>query len=500
MKKFNALLHDVTVINFLLVARLALRYRLVSALAVFAIISSVSYFYFSQITIHTKKVYFKIYNQNDGENSQKSLTDIVTDAANSFLTQGEVTAIISNYEFTHSLAEKLVESPHFTKFNFNNPLKKGHRTHAELFEACDSKDCLVKTVQAMTPSFYNLDAEAGTGRFILTVTTRSAITTLNIIKSFKTALEETRLKAAIADYDNQISQTNELIAKSRVDLDAKGGFNKVASGESLDADIAQQNDKIKNLAARLNQETDQFHFQQIRLKESGVAANRNIDDSNKLEYENYIKVIKRIDLLRQNIASINSTSLEARTETDKKILEQLKTELIANEKELKKMKGVKRNIAHDDTFISNQINNQTNFEFDYKVTTAKVKKLNSEYENSKKELEALYEKKALLENELLALKPDLEYLKLMESKLVSLKMLKSALKSDVSFEQFGNEVASFKRNTFSQLLVFCVVLITFLLFIALIVIYLFDDRIFDEYEIAKCCDNLQVIGQAPTFD
>ncbi len=79
-------------------------------------------------------------------------------------------------------------------------------------------------------------------------------------------------------------------------------------------------------------------------------------------------------------------------------------------------------------------------------------------------------------------------------------MLKSGARSDIAFEDFGPEIASFKRNTLSKIIIFSFLFVGFLLFLTLIGIYIFDDRIFTEYEIAKCCDDLKIIGDAPTFE
>jgi len=160
----------------------------------------------------------------------------------------------------------------------------------------------------------------------------------------------------------------------------------------------------------------------------------------------------------------------------------------------------KRNIAIDDSFIDTQINNQTNFEFDYKVTGAKLDGLAKEYDLAKKELDKLFSRKANMDNQLVALKPDLEYLKLLESQLVSIKLKKSAVDADVHFDAYGSEVAAFKKNSFLQISLFTILIVGFLLFVIQIGIFLWDDRIYDEFEIEKCCGDIPIIGNAPSFD
>ena len=105
-----------------------------------------------------------------------------------------------------------------------------------------------------------------------------------------------------------------------------------------------------------------------------------------------------------------------------------------------------------------------------------------------------------MNTEFLTLKPDLEYLKQMEEKLVSLKMIKSAVKSDVFFDNFSNDVMLFKRNPLWQILAFSLIFTLFFLFSVLIVVYLRDDRIYEEMELVSCFNDLEVIGKTPDFD
>ncbi len=497
MKKLNALLHDVTIVNFSLIAKMVVRYRKVSLVAVVAVFSIIPYLYFTQVVIQQKQVFFKV-NSQTGEANSNSLTNIL-DSGTQFLKKPEIMAVVNTYDFKTIMAQHLVSSPDFKKYDFNSTAQNVGGVSSAL-ESCSDDNCKVNVLRDTIPGMFSLDSELGTDRFSLVITTRSAKTTMAILGSFQVALDKVRLQNAISSIEDQIKQIQELITKSRTELENTSGFVKVAESESLDASIYQHKDKIKNLIDRLNRESDQQSFQQIRLKESNLTANSNIDSDEKLGYEKFSKTNRRIEELRQNIGALNSTPPANRTPSDERVLAELKVELKKNESELRKMGDLKRNIAYEDSFINTQINNQSSFAFDYKVSSAKVKSLQKEYDRSKKELDQLFELKAKMDNELLALKPDLEYLKLLESKFVALKMKKSAITSDVYFDHYGPDVMSFKRSSLIQISAFSILFIAFFLFIALIVVYLRDDRIYDEFEIEKCCDDLQIIGEVPHFD
>lgn len=485
----------------MLIARLAIRYSYTTIAAITIAVVAISYIHFTQIEIHNKKVFFKISAAEEVKPAAQSIASNMLDGlVSGFMNQNEVMAILGNYDFTKTVARNIVGSPHFSKLDLNSTVKKQRLTHADIFKKCNDNECNVETLRSIIPSFFTVETEVGSGRLILSVTTRSPITTLVLVKAIKEALIKTRLDAAAVGADTAIKETEELIEHSRKGIEEKGGFDKLAQSESLDALIKQSNDKIASISSRLATEKDQFNFQQIRLRESGVTASTDIKGNKKLSYETYSKIAKKIEDIRQNIASINSTPKDARTQSDNLILNQLNAELAKYEADLSRLGHMKRNIAYDDNFINSQINNQSNFEFDYKVTSAKLERMQKEYDVAKKELDELFSKKAMMENEILHLKPDLEYLKLLEGKLVEAKMARSVIKSDVSFEHFGDDVASFRRSSLVQIIIFCFAVAFFTLFVALIGIYLLDDRIFDSFEIEKCCENLAVIGETPTFD
>ncbi len=114
LKKFNALLHDVTLLNFVLVASLTKRYKSVTLVACAVAVLSVLYLNFSQTTIYSKKVYFRFSSQADlTDTTGRKLTDIVSEVADSFNSQNEVNVLVTNYKFVRKMAEKLVDSPAF---------------------------------------------------------------------------------------------------------------------------------------------------------------------------------------------------------------------------------------------------------------------------------------------------------------------------------------------------------------------------------------------------
>lgn len=480
----------------MLIAKLALRYRFVTACGILLFAFLVPYFYLSQPVVYQKVIHFKILNQNS-LSPDKGAAEIIPNLTSS-LNMSEVIGTISSYHFITTMSERLAELPEFKELNFEHPLI--NTDSSVKLSQCPDKACRVQLLRTLVPNLYAISAEQVTGKFTLKITTRSTRTTMQVLKTFKLALNDVRIQNSKELADRQLAQLHELATKSKEDIEAKGGFEKMASSEFLDALITQHKDKIRNLSMRLVKDDNQYYTQRVKLKESSIAAATSIGVKDKLTYENYLKINKRIDEIRQNIASINATPLEARTQSDAMVLAELQKELLENESELKSMGKLKRNLDLDDRFIDTQRGNKSVMEYDFKVTSAQVKQLREQLETAKVELDKLYSQKAALENELVALKPDLEYLKLLEAKLVSMKFKQSSISSDILFENYGTEVSVFKRNSLVKILAFVFLFVLFLLFIAYLVFYLFDDRIFEENEIGKCIEELPVVGYAPHYE
>jgi hypothetical protein len=60
---------------------------------------------------------------------------------------------------------------------------------------------------------------------------------MELLRYFKQTLEEVRIRNAVDLANKQLKQIQDLALKSRSDIEAKGGFEKIASSEFLDAMI-----------------------------------------------------------------------------------------------------------------------------------------------------------------------------------------------------------------------------------------------------------------------
>ncbi len=499
MKKLNGLLHDVTVINFKFFLKLLNRYKKVTLSAcVLALVSSL-YLYFSQPIVFQKQAYFEIQTKTHERAGSVDFIAEFMDSGNASIKKPELMSLVNSYKFSKLLAETLVKSEKFATLDLSAPTDK-ESTAFKAMKNCTTEQCTLQSLKNILPNLFSIESEVGTNRFVVTITTRSRDTTLEVLDVFRRTLEQIRRDEVVGQIDSAINQIEQLIVTRKTELESNGGFDKVARNNLLETMLEQQRSDMMRIASELNKEKERFSYNKIRLQESNLMANTFIEGSDKLDYEKFAKLKKRSEELRSNIASVSSVSMSARSESELSILKKLNSELSQVELDLSKLGSIKRNVAFDDNFINSQINNQSNFEFDYKVAGAKLKNMQREFDLSKEKLDKLYAEKILHDNDLQGFKSDIEYLKLLESKLLTSKIRKSTIGSEVFFDAYGPEMLVFKRNSAVQIAAFSALFFSFVFFFIIVGIYLFDDRIFDAEEISKCFDDLPVLGNTPHFD
>jgi len=488
-KKLNYLLHPLTVIHFAHLGQLALRYRWVTGAGVVAFLAAIPLLYFRQAVVYQKHVYFRVYSQEAS----------VAERVGTVSPSNEVVALINSYDFGFKLAGQLAQAPHFKKLDFSLPTDPSNDAQKTL-NACPDVACRTQRLKGAVWQYVGVQPDAAPGRFLLKITTRTAPTTLWTLESFQRAINESRQSVARERLQKQITHLQLLTEEKRVELAKRGGADKIASGEFLDAMILQQKDKIRSITSRLLNDDSQSFTQELKLRESNIASDARVDVRAQLRYETYARLAKRVEELRQNIAAIEALPAAARSPTDAAVLAELREQLAKGQSELAGYGRVRRNLTQDDTFLTNQKGSKSVLEYDVRVSSAQVRKLKREYETATRELDELYGRKSTLDNELLTLRPDLEHLKKLEVGLAEAKFRESAVTSDVQFEAYGQEVDSFKRSSLSKIAIFAFLMIAFLVLNLLVLVYFFDDRIFEEEEVTQCIEGMTIVGYAPEFD
>jgi len=207
----------------------------------------------------------------------------------------------------------------------------------------------------------------------------------------------------------------------------------------------------------------------------------------------------RIDEVRQNIASLSSVPEASRSDSDRVILANLNDEL-------KKLESKISNSFTDnekrfsDEFGKQQEMNEKTFEFEYSVAKNKILKLTKEYEEARLKLDEVSKDKISKDATITKLKGDLEFLKNLETKQMSLKLMSSTMTSDLVFEDVAKRAREFRRSSVVKIFLFCFFIVAFLYMISIVVRYFLDDKIYSEDDLKNHFKNLDFIGEVPSFD
>ena len=291
-KKLNYLLHPLTVIHFAHLGRLALRYRWVTGAGVVAFLAAIPLLYFRQPVVYQKHVYFRVYSQEAS----------VAERVGAVSPSNEVVALINSYDFGLKLAGQLAQAPHFKKLDFSLPTDPSNDAQKTL-NACPDVACRTQRLKGAVWQYVGVQPDAAPGRFLLKITTRTAPTTLWTLESFQRAINESRQSVARERLQKQITHLQLLTEEKRVELAKRGGADKIASGEFLDAMILQQKDKIRSITSRLVNDDSQSFTQELKLRESNIASDARVDVRAQLRYETYARLAKRVEEQRRAAAA-----------------------------------------------------------------------------------------------------------------------------------------------------------------------------------------------------
>ncbi len=158
-----------------------------------------------------------------------------------------------------------------------------------------------------------------------------------------------------------------------------------------------------------------------------------------------------------------------------------------------------KTIETNEIFNDNQREVTRRLRFDYQVAISKRQKLEDEYKSSTEELSSLSNKKQKLESHVGNLQAEMKFIKSLEEKLMSLKLVSATLNSDLIFED-GNQLADQSRTSSPFLIILVSLVIAIVAYSASLVIrYAFDDRIYGEDDLKASFKDLSFVGDVPSF-
>lgn len=496
MEKLSQLLNESTIVEFKLLWKLVRRYRSHFFAAVVLSLAIFVYTYSQQPIIYAVNVPIKVVANHTVAHDLSALVPVENGAT---LNVNELKISLDNFTFMKSFAKLVVKDPSFEKFNLGSTLANKKISGKKIKTTCgNDNNCVVDAVASALKPLFSIEQGLTENRFVLSVNAIDRNTVQVITPILMKAIDENRIHVRQYLVLKEIQSVSNLIAESRSIMQKMDGYQALEDQEKLQSNIDSQKEELKILQYNATQEQANFKALESRMLENRRSTNgRNISSTD--EYDSIVKGQARLIELSQNLAILTTIPAEKRSKADNLIIEQLKEEKDRLIKTLPSA-ATRRSLQLNENFLEGQRSKAGDIEFDYIVSKNKLEKLTSDYEEGKEELEQMLEEKINSENKVVGLKTDLEFLKNLEAKLMSLKLLNASMTSDLYFEDTSSLASEFRQSSYIKLMLFSFGITMFIYLLSLIIRFLFDDRIYGEEEIRGHLKGLDFVGEVPKFD
>jgi hypothetical protein len=496
LEKISNLLDDVTIVNFKLIFKLTKRYfpHLYGAFFLFLVLFT--YFYFNQPVIFSSKVPVKVMGRHA---LSRDLSDLQEIESTSTVNIGELNSMISSYTFAKSMSSQIVSQANFKNLNFGSILTGDKVLGKDILQKCKMDlTCASDKLTNYIGSLYTIEQGLTEDRFKLVINSLDEATSLYVAGALSKTIDKARIEVRQYMVVKEINSVTKLIDESRLGLQKENAFFLIEEVERNSQVIEELKEKMKILQSSLSNEIANLNSLEAKVGENQrvLKSKKNIDSYSKSKYK---ATQQKISDLRSNILSFSNVAEASRSPADSTILEQLKAEIVKLEKILPEEELLK-NQEMEDAFGDQQKSKENDLNFEYLVSKNKVDKLENDYEETKTTLDDLQKDKIAKEADVNRYKSEIDFLKNLESKHLSLKLLSSTMTSDLQFEESGNSVAQVRKSSPIKVFFFASFLALFVLLLSLVFRYLVDDRIYSEDDIAPYLKNLDFFGEAPSFE
>ena len=371
----------------------------------------------------------------------------------------------------------------------------------DFLASCEgSKDCIYKRIRGSVFGFVSIQQDRIVStRFILKVMSRDSFTTTFLLKEIAKYIEENRVDTIKYKIEDQIAVSKLLLNEKKKELEE---FNM----EGLKEEKKEVTEKILEIKSKIASYNSFFHrlkldldLMETKVRETKKAGKENVKTEKILAFQQRQRLEEKIRKLESDIGAIKVVSQNLSSQ-DEMILKQLKSELASVQMKLDKMGDRGRAVSSEVNFV-NRKEGESNFtEFDYKVKKEQYAKTKKDYDALIERKEALGKHLSKVEAKITDIMPSIEYIKILEEKLVQLKLMNSTVVSDLKFENELGPLAVFKKLSSFKTFLFAFVSSVFLILSLCIFLYLLDDKIYNKHELEKTFDDLTVIGNTPDFD
>ncbi len=494
MKNVNAIFSEFSIINVKFLSKLARKYILITASVPVVVCILTAFLYLRQHDIYSAQIAFR----NIGAHS-----DTPTNTISEMLGEkkervgpGEFLTIVKSVDFLQRVANKLVSDPNFDNMSFSSIHSSKIERSVELFSSCLDIECKTSKMRDVIPKLFNIELdELIETRFIVSVKTLDSYTTNKVINAIKDALTEHRLMTIKLALTNQKEVTAKLIEERKESLSNLGIMEKFQEISQIQAVLNGIERKFEVYQDSLETKKIEYSQSEISLKLTNKTLKKDFDPKLKQKWERYQSLKAKRDILMTDISALEQVA-GTNSSQGSQIVSELKKQASLVNKEISNLEKT-RDFVNFEGFREDKGKNKDYVEFQTKVLKDQIVKLETRVEGLIEERKSLVTKIKNLEQDIDEHKPSIEYLKLLEQKLLQVQLIEGTVVTDVSFDNFLLSSSQYKKHSLARTIAFSIVVSLFLVITGLLLRYLFDERIIDREDFQNNFRDIEVLGDVP---
>ena len=502
--KLERLIDESTILNIPLMFQLVFRYKYLSVFAIVSCLTVCYHLYNKQVEVYWSSIRFS----NLKENSSSPMNAISAALGSDTNERGygsslaeEVKGLRLSMDFTRDIAHKVMKHEYFFNMNFNPTNNKSDSfLVSSLITKCEKDNkCILEELVGLIPGFYSIEDPERTGlNFVLEVGTADKKTTKVLLKLISEAISESRVDSIRLTFTDQRNSAEQLVEKEKNRLEDENYLSLSKRREIIKNDIANLQHEIQ-INNKLSWENNSLlSIAEAKVKKSNMMIGTHINSKelNKDKKRNFLKA--KIDNMRKDINALEMLRISHSTK-EIEILDSLKLELRKSERYLKAL-GNSRSLASLNEFVNKTKDSVEESEFNYEVYKNYSEKAIINYKGLLVKNSNLVDELLFTKNKLEKLRPIVEFLKALESKVIQLKLLEITSTSDLKFDNFATFPVKSKKIAKTMIFVYSFFFMTFSMLGVLCLRFISDDNIYDESDLSRIFPDVDILGVSPKFE
>ncbi len=499
--KLNLLIHETTLLDFRFIGRLAIRYKYVALIIPALMITLSLYFANMAKQVHVKTVNFE-HKVPEKSTTARDVSALLGEK-NTDLTLEDLQAITNSWLFHKKVADLTIKHQSFDQLNFGAIGTSKTSWGAQIRNNCKTNlnpdECMSTSIRGFIPASFSIQQGSTIERYTLHAKANDTLTATTLIHLIVAAVQAERTDFARLSYLHKRDILNKLIIQKTAEVQGLG-VDKIQKELSvLSVLVREANGSISTLRTRISHNNAKISTAKLKVSEMERLGSLGINDEGKVQYEKSSELENKILSLRKNIHILKNSN-SGNTEINANIVAQLENDLAQS---LTKM-AVLEQIPNDYSQLigstqSSNILAKNQLKNDLKILMAKEADLSRTLTREEGKRNNLIYRLEDVKLKLTDLKPDKDYISTLQSKLISFKLLESTIVSDLVFETPNPQEIIVRKKSPTTLFFYFAMISIFFWFLAIVISFLFDDKIYTEAEFSKLSADIDIIGTTPKY-